>query len=184
MFSDLTCIRLMLCTILMFSLPTNTHAFKTFNTETEENYYVEFKGLVTERNEEGLFDAVITVYSKNAGVFTTVATNHDGKCNFKLPFNKIFTIEFSKKGYVSKKISINTTVPYMHKGNLKFAYTVSLFEEILEIDVSALKAPLAKIVFNGARGHFDYDYRYTMAINKDIEKRYQDYYLLASREDK
>ena len=140
-----------------------------------EDCYVELTGTVTSANY--IRDASVTIY-RDSTFYLSGKTNRSGKCKIKLPLNERYTIVFSKPGFVSKKISINTRIPVSKKGIYKFFYTVYLFEEIQGLDISILNLPVAIVTFNNFMNQFDYDYNYTVWINKDIEKLYDDYYLL------
>ena len=119
----------------------------------------------------------ITVFVDSVQYLTTTS-NRSGKCKFTLPLNDKYVIVFSQKGYVTKKIVVYTKVPSSRMDLYKFHFTIDLFEEIKELDVSALEKPVAVVTYNNFMNQFNYDFNYTVSINEVIQKMYNDYYNL------
>ena len=59
-----------------------------------------------------------------------------------------------------------------------FPFDIDLFEEIEGLNVEVLREPIAKITYNNFNKTFDYDYNYTVKINNNIKKLYNEYYRL------
>ena len=143
--------------------------------------YVEMKGniklLKDKDKEKGVLDsALVSILNEKKELVTTFYSNRKGKVDFKLPLQRKFSIEISKKGCVSKIIEINTKVPQNKVKNYEFSFDIGIFEEVKGLNVSVLKKPIAKINYNTFMSVFDYDYNYTGKINMEIEKMYRDYY--------
>jgi hypothetical protein len=136
---------------------------------------VTLRGMITEYDDEPLYNASIKVY-EDTTLFTTAASGHDGRCKFTLPLDHEFVLVFVKEGYVSKRITINTFVPGSVRADYKFAFNMNLFEELKGVDTSILNEPLAKIAFNLPKREFDYNENHTVTINRQIEKLYRDYF--------
>jgi len=151
-----------------------------------KDYYVELRGYVRQlkgtENEKAneikpLDSVLITIYNGDIP-FSELWTNKKGKCDFKLPLDKNFRIDISRKGFVTKSILVSTKVPNDQKDIFNFSFDVDLFEEVNGLDVSVLKNPIAKVSYNLAMEGFAYDVTYTSKINADLKKMYKNYYRL------
>ncbi len=143
--------------------------------------YVEMKGniklLKDKDKEKGVLDsALVSILNEKKELVTAFYSNRKGKVDFKLPLQRKFSIEISKKRCVSKIIEINTKMPQNKVKNYEFSFDIGIFEEVKGLNVSVLKKPIAKINYNTFMSVFDYDYNYTGKINTEIEKMYSDYY--------
>jgi hypothetical protein len=100
-----------------------------------------------------------------------------------LPLQHFFTIKISKEGFVSKIITADTHVPNKFFSNFIINFQGGLFEEIQGLDVSILKLPIAKIIFDPLQRNFVYDSIYTNEINDRLKKLYEDYRTLSKKND-
>jgi hypothetical protein len=145
-------------------------------------YYLELKGTIRhlkgENKEEAqvLDSAIIKVFNEKGVLVAHYVTNRKGRCNFKLPLNRRFIVEVSKKGFVPKMIEVNTKVPPEKKLAYIFPFSLDIFEVVPGVDVSVLKKPIARINYFFAISQFDYDNGYTNKINSDLKKMYKEYY--------
>ena len=105
--------------------------------------------------------------------FDRITTAINGKFYFELPLDHNYLLVYSKKGYVSKRISINTGGIPEKIAKSGFAYggwEVDLFSEVEGLDVSILDKPIGKILFNPSEGNFDYDKEYTKSIQDELNR--------------
>jgi hypothetical protein len=151
-----------------------------------KDYFLELRGYVRQligtENEKAneikpLDSVLITIFSGDIP-YSELWTNKKGKCSFKLPLDKSFRIDVSKKGFVTKSILVITKVPNDQKDIFNFSFDVDLFEEVNGLDVSVLKNPIAKVSYSLATEGFAYDVVYTSKINADLKKMYKNYYKL------
>lgn len=148
-----------------------------------KDFYLEMKGNVrkAKENEEdqskALDSALVSIYS-NGIPLSELWTNKKGRCNFKLPLDKVFKIEVSKPGFVSKNFEVSTKIPADKRAAYSFSFDIEIFEEVKNLDVSVLKNPIAKVAYNVIMEQFAYDVRYTSKINLDLKKLYKNYYEL------
>jgi hypothetical protein len=149
-----------------------------------KDYYLELRGYVRhmkgiENEKEALpLDSVlITIYQGDVP-YSEKWTNKKGKCAFKLPLDKQFTLEIARKGFVTKYITVITKVPNEQKRIFNFSFDVDLFETVPGLDVSVLKNPIAKVSYNLGMENFAYDVVYTSKINTELKKMYKNYYHL------
>ena len=148
--------------------------------------YLEMRGIIKEsksdeKGEDQVLDsATISIYSDMGPrmLLLQLSTNKKGKCDFRLPLDQKFIIEFSKAGYVTKYIEVNSKIPKKHEAAYIFPFNVDIFEDIKGLDVSVLKKPIAKITYALNQNQFSYDINYTNKINYDLKKLYKNYYFL------
>jgi len=153
--------------------------------------YLEMRGIIKEsksdeKGEDQVLDsATICIYSDMGPrtLLLKLFTNKKGKCDFRLPLNQKFVIEFSKDGHVTKYINVNTKIPKDHEAAYIFPFNVDIFEDIKGLDVSVLKKPIAKVAYALNKNQFDYDYGYTNKINSELKKMYKNYYFLQQIEE-
>lgn len=132
--------------------------------------------------KKNISDVLITVHLDTSEVFNTLQSDGKGSCSFQLLLHKNYTVRFSKEGYVTKIITVDTKLPKYLDKNYLFAFSAELFEEIPEVNVSVLKKPIAKIAYNPFKKNFDYDYKYSLQINKELKAQYRDYYVKTQKD--
>jgi hypothetical protein len=153
------------------------------DTAKTKEFYLEMKGNV--RIQKGdmkveakpLDSAIVTIFNGDIP-YSEILTNKKGRCSFKLPLDKIFKIEVSKAGFVTKFFEVNTKVPSEKRDEYSFVFDIDIFEEVKGLDVSVLQKPIAKVAYNVIQEQFAYDINYTSRINFELKKMYKNYYLL------
>jgi hypothetical protein len=130
-----------------------------------------------------LDSAVVTVYQNNA-VYTTILTSRRGKCSFKLPLDRVFIVELSKPGFVSKRFEVNTKTPPNKRDAFDFDFDMDIFEYVEGLDTKVLEKPIAIVYYNVTNNQFEYDAAYTNRINSDLKLMYRSYYLLEKAKKK
>jgi len=148
-----------------------------------QQQYLEMKGnvrcsKVNEKDEGGAIDSALVTIISGGIPYSELWTNKKGKCVFKLPLDKVFMIQVTKQGFVSKFFEVNTKVPADKKGTFGFSFDIDIFEEVKNLDVSVLQKPIAKVSYNIIMEQFAYDVNYTSRINFELKKMYKNYYLL------
>lgn len=149
-----------------------------------KDQYLEIKATVRQSKGEDkeaeakLLDSVLITIFNGDIPYSEIWTNKKGKSTFKLPLDKSFIIQVSKKGFVTKSISVNTKVPFDDRDAFNFTCDVDIFEEIEGLDVTILKSPIAKITYSPSLGSFQYDISYTNKVNVELKKMYKKYYKL------
>ena len=151
-----------------------------------KDYYLEVKCFVRQskgnekmQGDEGkpLDSVLISIYNNDIP-YSEYWTSKKGKCSFRLPLDRSMRLDVTKPGFVTKSILVNTKIPADKKDAFSFSFDVDIFEEVKGLDVSVLKNPIAKVVYNSALGSFEYDVNYTTRINNDLKKMYKNYYHL------
>lgn len=166
------------------SPPKNPAAITKADSVKAKDQYLEIKATVRqskgqdkEAESKALDSVLVTIYNGDIP-YSEIWTNKKGKCSFKLPLDKNLTIQVSKKGFVTKSISLNTKVPFDDRDAFNFSCDVDIFEEINGLDVTVLKSPIARITYSPSLATFQYDIGYTNKVNVELKKMYKTYYKL------
>ena len=98
--------------------------------------------------------------------------DRSGKFKVDLDLNKDYIFEFTKDGYVTKKININTNVPdkYADKYFTPIFFAVELFQQYDEVNTIVFTKPVGLIKFYDKVGDFDYDVDYSTEVRNKIDK--------------
>ena len=105
------------------------------------------KGRIME-GKKNLKDATIIVYKNNKVVTQFTPTN--GKFTMQFTYDESYVLEFSKQGYVSKKLEINTNNITLAANKYGFEYSgfaVKLFKEKEGTDYSNFEDPVVLISY-------------------------------------
>lgn len=114
--------------------------------------------------EKGGYDDVIVKVQKDGkDAFTQSGS---GKMRFKLDFNKKYTLIFTKPGYVTKKIEINTAAPAdrIQKGFEPYKIGIKLFQQGDKENVVVYNQAVAKIQFDKNLDEFGFATDYSKSI--------------------
>ncbi len=125
---------------------------------------------------------------------TTVAVKKDGATLFtvpgksfmkvKLQFNNDYILSFSKPGYITKSITVNTIVPPERLDQTFEPYKigVKLFRQYEGVNIVVYNQPVARIYFNSSLDDFDYDVDYTKSILSILKKTEEELMVRAAEE--
>ena len=135
-----------------------------------------------ERSGKKLTDVQVILVEDGATKKTFVTTLN-GKFELDLDFEHDYDIRFTKDGYVTKFININTKgVPEENKvGGFGFDLDMSLFEVVEGVNFDILKKPIGKANYVASTGEIGFDYEYTRSIQaeiarlrRELEKKYKE----------
>jgi hypothetical protein len=119
-------------------------------------------------------DGAVVVLLKNGKEANRVVTDKSGKADFKLEPDNDFLIKFTKPGYVSKSIRMDTrNVPaddIMENMIFRTGPEVELFQEVEGLDVSILDQPIGILVYDNSMKDFSYDMEYTKSIQVKVQE--------------
>ncbi len=120
--------------------------------------------------EDGDFEAV-SVVVKNSTTGETNTIPGTAKFDLDLKINCDYVISFSKPGYITKKIALNTTAPAdrISQGFYPFNFEVNLFKQYDGVNIVVFNQPVGKISFNRLIDDFDYDTDYTKQIQSALK---------------
>jgi len=124
-----------------------------------------------------------TIEIKNdSNIIGTFKTNRKGAFYFDLSYGFKYLISFSKDGYSSKRLLVNTKLPEKIPSDIKQLITMKL-ELIEKIGETKQKSePLGEISFNRVTKEFSYESKYSKNSFTNIEVAGVDYYLSKRRE--
>lgn len=131
---------------------------------------IKFDAKITSVEKQGSKLNVVKVFISEGGtLFDSTVTQH-GRMFYQLDTGKIYKIEFTKSGYVSKHLVISTIdAPEKIKKNSKLKVEVSLFkaEEGLNVDFLKTK-PIGVARYDYMKGKLQWDRDYTRSIIEQI----------------
>ena len=138
-----------------------------------------------------LKDAKVVVYRNGDKVRTL--TDNLTKFEMRLKPNSNYVLSFEKKGYVTKKLAFDTSIPQSgeEKEFQPFGFTVNLFEQYDDINLVVFNQPVGMIRYETDIEEFDYDTDYTKSIQsqldeamKEVEKAKKEAEKQAKKEEK
>ena len=145
---------------------------------SKDNICLEISGIAVSEYDLPLEGARVVLYQQNeekAMIEITNVKNENRFFSFNLERNQNYTIEVSKPGYVSRRISVSTHLPADVKISpvFYFEFEIDLFREKMGMDDYYLDFPVALVSYDKKRDVFDIQRKYTenikMAINKAME---------------
>ena len=128
-------------------------------------------GTVKDENKGGRMTGATVLLYENGVLKNRVSTEKSGKFEFNLEFDKEYTVEITRSGYVSKRLSFNTNNVPVEEQEYGFefgGFQVALFQEIPGLDVSILDQPIGKIAYDQKARQFTFDRDYTRSIQERL----------------
>jgi len=132
--------------------------------------YLEIRGHA-ELEMDPLGNATATLFDGNSRV-SSLQTGSDGSFSFKLEANKLYTVEVSKNGLVTKKISFNTAIPDEESGIWVREFAIGLVVPCEGVDYSPLQKPVDVIRFNQKQRDFESDKNYVEGMMPRLQEIY------------
>eukprot|EP01029_Cantina_marsupialis_P003620 TRINITY_DN1353_c0_g2_i6.p1 TRINITY_DN1353_c0_g2~~TRINITY_DN1353_c0_g2_i6.p1 ORF type:complete len:904 (-),score=147.72 TRINITY_DN1353_c0_g2_i6:5828-8449(-) len=128
--------------------------------------------------ENGSIDNTKLTILKNAEKYETKSIENNGKFSCDLDFGNDYILEFSKEGFVTKKVSISTFVPddVLSRDSQfpPFRFKISLFPAYEGLDMSIFDQPMGMIMYDKEIDDFAYDMEYDAQIRDAINKAKED----------
>lgn len=136
------------------------------------NWNIAVDGIVT-TNDHRVKGAIVTLVNmdKYPEVTRSVETPGNGKFIFILKPDIDYLIIASKTGLVTKKIIFSTKNVHENRAGKRFTHfpiEISLFEEVEGLNISILKEPIGKIVYNYKIDDFEVDKEYAKSIRTQV----------------
>ena len=121
-------------------------------------------------NEDGheLKNAKVSLLKNNMPL-AEIITDKNGAFSFTLKSDNQYMLIFSKPGYVSKKIFVNTESTPKNVSIVRSGIDLELFKEIDGVDFSILNEPIGKFFYIANKKNIDYDKDYTNSIIDKLE---------------
>lgn len=161
--------RILTILILTTCLAFNSTAYSQEDEVVDEPFDVlDIGGSIT-HGEENLADVKITLYEGNKVVDESL-TKKNGKFKFTLMSNEIYTLELTKKGYYTKRVSVNTKLPPEVDDTYKFMFDLSLdSKEEKKLDKYLVEYPAVLIEYSAKKDEFVFDKAYTTSYFDELE---------------
>lgn len=136
-----------------------------------QKFMVEGELTVESSNADG---AKITLRMDNKSARKLKLNSSNGKFNVDLDYQHYYLFTFSKKGYTTKQISINTKCPKgVAKGGMiepfYFRVTINKKTNNIMVDTAFYNRPVGRIFYSKEFGKFDYDRDYAMSVKRKID---------------
>ncbi len=141
-----------------------------YSSEAQDDANIVGKVVTVEDRTQVISDVSIRV-KKDGKSFLSFKTDQNGKFNFNLDLDFKYEIYFSKKGYVTKWVIIDTKgIPEEDKeGGFKMKIDMSLFKKRKNFDASILKKPIGLMHYFSEKNALDWVYSHTENIQAQIK---------------
>jgi len=138
-------------------------------TADEEFTVLKIEGEITNKTDK-LDGVLVELYEQNKMV-DAFETKKNGKFKFNLYNNHIYTIQLTKEGYNTKKVTINTKVPEDYGDEISYLFDIELdeFSAVEEEKETLLEYPIAIISFDERKGEFLFNQAYTKGLIEDLK---------------
>ncbi len=127
-----------------------------------------------EKEKDELGNVKCTLTEKQGGkVVDQLLTTKNGKFTFEMPYEKVFVLSFSKEGYATKKLEINTQEVPKEDGEYGFEWPkmeIEMLEYYEDVDYSILEDPVGKIYYNALIVNFDNDRQYARSLSDPMKR--------------
>jgi hypothetical protein len=136
---------------------------------------LELSGTITDKEKDKKNQFVkVTVYNaSNLLIIDSARTSNTGEFKFIFDLGQEYLMTFEKKGYIKKKLLINTTFPN-ENGRIITNYFELFFQLSDKIPSNfggeLLDKPIAKVVYLPKLKLFDYDPVYTSSIKQELSR--------------
>jgi hypothetical protein len=149
--------------------------FISLSFHAQDEPFLELSGFVADADNGKKLDGVnINIIAD--GTSESNFYTDGGKYYYQLKFGKNYMVVYSRTGYVTKKLNINTNgVPPEKQNKIKdLEIEMTLFEKIQGMDYSLLNQPIGKSAYNG-KDEIAWDFAYTSQMNQKIDALIAEY---------
>ena len=133
---------------------------------------LEIEGKVLLSDEPQNRECTIELISQYGQVDTIQMKDYHRKFRFVLSVNTTYAIRISKKGYLTKLISVNTDMPGDLERLHRFTFETPLLKEeaLVHLNREAVDLPIAIIRYDEQNDCFSYDKDYTETVKKVLRR--------------
>lgn len=122
-------------------------------------------------------DCIIELINNQGDIDSLILKNNKLKFKFKLARNSSYAIRVSRKGYLSKYVSVNTDMTMNtddENGDVihRFIFETPLLKKdaTAHLNREAMDLPIAIIHFDNKKRCFNYNKEYTASIKKELRR--------------
>ncbi len=138
--------------------------------QTQVEFRVDIVNKKTGKAEAG---ATVKVLD-NGSTATSLTSPSNGKLKFNLPDGKVYKVEVSKSGFVTRFLFVNTqniNLELLQGSSPLARFEVSLFEEVQGIDYSFIKSnPITEFKYDGQSDELAYNPTMASKMSTQVEK--------------
>lgn len=140
-----------------------------------QNEIILVHGAVKDTETMKKIEGVNITVMQNGKQFDQLTTTGSGKYEFELPLGFTYIISFSKDGFVTKKLEMNTKgIPVEDMaGGFQMSADMSLFAYIEGFNTAILDQPIGKASFDPVRNSVDFDFDYTARMQEMINQEFE-----------
>jgi hypothetical protein len=138
--------------------------------KTDSLACLRIEGIIRSAGEQGEY--LVELVRPDAGIDSIYLKEGKKKFHFVLNKNTSYAIRISRKGYLSKVVSINTDLLTEQAGLHVFEFETSLMKEaaISRLNKDVLDFPVAIIHFDYVLNSFSYNKEYSANIRRELFK--------------
>jgi hypothetical protein len=164
-----TCVFLLLSPVIGFGQDVAAFGELEDSSSIENNLLVEAQVLL---NSKPMLGVTVLVYNGDNQI-TTTTTADNGFFSLKLNFDSVYVLHLVHKGYVTKKVEIDTRE--LPEEDKQFGYDLGLFKvEMLEIQsgesYSLYDEPIARFRYSDVAQLFVVDKKFKKQVKQRFEK--------------
>lgn len=128
-------------------------------------------GVVKDQATFKKMEGVDITVLKDGKEFENFRTSASGKYELNLPLGSDYKLIYTKPGYISKNVVLETrAVPEEDReGGFETNLDMNLFEEIEGFDKKVTEQPIGRASFNPIKNAIEFDYEHTAKVQREIE---------------
>jgi hypothetical protein len=131
---------------------------------------LQIEGIVKNANDNTDSECIVELISSNEIIDTVILKEGKKKFKFVLKKDTYYAIRVSKKGYISKIVSVNTEIINSGFGMYVFQFETTLLKDALlcRLNKDILDFPIAIIHFDYEKDCFSYNKEYSAYIKREM----------------
>ncbi|MCO6500459.1 MAG: hypothetical protein J5I47_08800 [Vicingus serpentipes] len=163
-----------LCSIVSCVCNAQLDGEKQKDVMNEDNLFL--MGEVTEYFEGELLSGTVIKATSDGNVVAQGTSDSEGRFELVLHFDKQYTVTFSRAGFVSKKMTIDTRgVPdHKHYKCPDMDIEITLFKPMKCVDMGMMSKPIGRAIYFPKKNVIDFDMEYSGPILASINKMLND----------
>lgn len=142
-----------------------------------QNPVINFDIKVQDASGRGLQDAQVTITQNGKEVFNQTSGKNGRPGNYQADYEYVYLVKFTKEGYVSKTIEVNTVDNYNVEdveSEITVPFNVDMISKQAGIDYSPVEdKPVGRFFIDPATGFFDVDRAYSSQRKKEVDRFFE-----------
>jgi len=128
-------------------------------------------GVVKDQDSFKKMEGVNITVLKDGKEVESFPTSVNGKYELHLVLGSTYKLVYSKQGYISKNVVLDTkAIPEEDRaGGFQINLDMTLFQEIEGFDKKVTEQPIGKASFNPLKNDLEFDFEYTARVQREIE---------------